>query len=242
MKTFLRIKNWEKFQHYKDRAPPWIKLHRELLDDYEFSRLQDASKAHLMLIWMLASQLDNRIPNDQEWIAKKIGATGKIDIKSLIDLGFLYVEDDASKPLAECSSEREAETYREEAEEERTPLPPEPDEQIPEGIPVESWDAWKAHRGKDFTKRAQKLALSYLEKWHAKGHDPTEIINYSIMGGYKGLFEPKGKMNEITSRKPSYAERIETAGKAGLAKALAQIDNGERGEDPPPLRITHAEL
>ncbi len=27
-----RIKNWDKFQHFKNRRPPWIKLHREILD------------------------------------------------------------------------------------------------------------------------------------------------------------------------------------------------------------------
>lgn len=48
--------------------------------------------------------------------------------------------------------------------------------------------------------------------------------------------------NETTGRKPSYAERLESAGQTGLAKALAQIDNGERGEGLPPLRIAHAEL
>jgi hypothetical protein len=33
---YLRVKNWSEFQHYKDRNPPWIKLHRTLLDhDYE---------------------------------------------------------------------------------------------------------------------------------------------------------------------------------------------------------------
>jgi hypothetical protein len=59
---YLRVKNWAEFQHYKDRNPPWIKLHRALLDDYEFARLPDASKAHLVLIWLLASQSDGRIP------------------------------------------------------------------------------------------------------------------------------------------------------------------------------------
>ena len=27
------IKNWWKFQHYKDRRPSWIKLYEEILDD-----------------------------------------------------------------------------------------------------------------------------------------------------------------------------------------------------------------
>lgn len=106
---YLTIKNWEKHQHYKDRNPPWIKLHREILDDYEMSCLQDASKLHLILIWVLSSQLNNRIPNDAEWVAKKIGATSKVNLKELIDKGFLVVEQSASNALAKCSPERETE-------------------------------------------------------------------------------------------------------------------------------------
>ena len=33
----LRIKNWSEFQHYKDRAPPWVKLHHSLLDNFEWA-------------------------------------------------------------------------------------------------------------------------------------------------------------------------------------------------------------
>ena len=33
----MRIKNWAQFQHFKDRSPPWIKLHREFLDDYDIN-------------------------------------------------------------------------------------------------------------------------------------------------------------------------------------------------------------
>lgn len=120
MIQYLEVKNWDKFQHYKDRSPPWIKVHRELLDDYEFTRLQDASKLHLILIWVLASQLDNRIPNDPAWIAKKIGATEIINLNILIAKNFLSVVQDASKPqtsasnvLAKCSPETEAEAEAE---------------------------------------------------------------------------------------------------------------------------------
>ena len=58
---FFNVKNWDGLQHYKDRAPPWIKLYNHLLDDYEFACLQDASKLHLMLIWLLASRNSNRL-------------------------------------------------------------------------------------------------------------------------------------------------------------------------------------
>lgn len=35
----MRIKNWSKFQHFKDRKPPWVKLYRDILDDIEWHEL-----------------------------------------------------------------------------------------------------------------------------------------------------------------------------------------------------------
>lgn len=99
--SYLRVRNWSDFQHYSDRSPPWIKLYNNLLSNYEFSCLRDASKAHLMGIWLLASQLDNRIPYDPKWIAQRVNATSPVDFKLLIESGFLIVEQDASMPLAE---------------------------------------------------------------------------------------------------------------------------------------------
>ena len=51
---YLSIKNHKAHQHYKNRRPPWIKLHVAILDDYAFSCLQDASKVHLLLLGVLA--------------------------------------------------------------------------------------------------------------------------------------------------------------------------------------------
>jgi hypothetical protein len=52
----LKPKNWNNFQHYKDRCPPWIKLHRDLLNNKEFMRLPTASKALAPMFWLLASE------------------------------------------------------------------------------------------------------------------------------------------------------------------------------------------
>lgn len=115
---YLRVKNWESFQHYKDRSPPWIKLHRDLLRDYNFICLQDASKMQLMLIWLLASQVDNKIPADPEYIKNQIGIKGELNLSELIEKGFLV---DDSNTLAECKQsaivETEAETYSTDREE-----------------------------------------------------------------------------------------------------------------------------
>lgn len=102
------VKNFDRFQHYKDRAPPWIKLYNELLDDYEFGALPDASKMHLVAIWLLASRSENKIPFDPEWVSRRINATEKVDLKLLAQKGFIVVdqqlqdrEQDASTSLAE---------------------------------------------------------------------------------------------------------------------------------------------
>lgn len=115
---YLGIKNLERFQHYKSKnesAPAWIKLHRSLLCDYEFSQLTDISKAHLMLIWVQASQSSWRIPYDARWVADKVGASSKIDLECLIEAGFLTLErsDDTTLERPEDDSESTLERSRE---------------------------------------------------------------------------------------------------------------------------------
>ena len=91
MKSTFSVKNWNEFQHYKDRNPPWIKLHNHLLDDYNFEMLSDSAKGHLLCIWMLASRTKNEMPLDEKWISKKIGSSTKVNINDLIDAGFLII-------------------------------------------------------------------------------------------------------------------------------------------------------
>jgi hypothetical protein len=94
---YLRVKNFEQFQHYKAQKgkPRWIKLYSDLLTDYDFQRLPDSAKAHLTLIWLLYSQV-GKLPYDSVWIGKHIGATDVVDLKVLVDSGFLVVEGDES--------------------------------------------------------------------------------------------------------------------------------------------------
>lgn len=85
----FKVKNFEKFQHYKDRSPPWIKLHGALLEDYDFGVLPDAAKGHLLMIWILASRMENKLPYDPTWIGNRIGANGPVDLDGLRAAGFI---------------------------------------------------------------------------------------------------------------------------------------------------------
>lgn len=101
----LVVKKWEEFQHYKDRQPPWIKLHKTLLDDYEFHCLPVASRALAPCIWLLASESnDGSVAHDPEMIAFRLRMTVKdveAAIQPLLSAGFLTLLQDASDTLAE---------------------------------------------------------------------------------------------------------------------------------------------
>ena len=100
----LIVVNWGRFQHYKDRNPPWIKFHTSLLDDYEFQRLPDAAKWQLLLLWLVAARQDNRIPDDGEWLASLFHvAEDELQIDLLVDRGWLErlsAPDDSTEPLS----------------------------------------------------------------------------------------------------------------------------------------------
>jgi hypothetical protein len=103
MANFFRIRNFERFQHYKDRNPPWIKLYGALWRDRAFFRLPDAFKAHLIGLFALAARLDNRIPDDPEWLAHELCASEPIDFDALLGSGFLIPERSASTPHNSCN-------------------------------------------------------------------------------------------------------------------------------------------
>lgn len=87
--VYFTVKNFEKFQHYKDRSPPWIKLYNDVLENYEFASLPDEQKGQLILIWLLASRMDNKVPFDPKWVAQKINATAPVNLERLMDLGWI---------------------------------------------------------------------------------------------------------------------------------------------------------
>ena len=94
---YLLVKNWTEFQHYKDRNPPWIKLHRTILDDYGFCKLPDGAKGQLMLIWIFASQNEGKIPQDAIFLERKLGFTNACDLDLFIESGFLIEDQGDSK-------------------------------------------------------------------------------------------------------------------------------------------------
>lgn len=106
--TYLMVKDFARFQHYRDRGPVWIKLYNAVMDDEAFLALSDAARGHLILIWLLASRRDNKLPNDARAIARAIQSTGRVDLERFIADGFLLPYQSASALLAETEQDASA--------------------------------------------------------------------------------------------------------------------------------------
>lgn len=121
-KPTIRIRNWEKFQHYTDRLPPWIKLHRSLLEDRKWHDADDTAARLLVECWLLASESQqggeiHASFADIAWRLRRDEAIVATALLSLERLGFIEVVNrDAFKPLAtrlQDAPQRRGETERE---------------------------------------------------------------------------------------------------------------------------------
>ena len=150
-------KNWVDFQHYRDRAPPWIKLHKSLIDDRKFQCLPVASRALAPMLWLIASEEKNgEFDGTPAELAFRLRQTEKeIDaaLKPLISNGFFIVVQGASDLLAECKRdaipETEGETEKE-AKEKRDSAPP-------DGVSLSVWQDFQKLRK---TKKAPVTATA----------------------------------------------------------------------------------
>jgi hypothetical protein len=78
---------------------------------------------------LLASEMDNRVPQDAAWIAKRLQLTTVPDFEALISIGFIESYDDASNLLATCYKNGGTEAEEEESREELELLPERPRKQ-----------------------------------------------------------------------------------------------------------------
>ncbi|OJW21188.1 MAG: hypothetical protein BGO49_24555 [Planctomycetales bacterium 71-10] len=232
--TSYRVKGWERFQHYKDRKPPWIKLQRDLLDDYEFHCLPVASRALAPMLWLLASENEDVssgvVEGPDERIAFRLHQGVKdfqAALKPLIEKGFVRLEHDASDLLAACEhpaipeTEKEAEGERNKPRgKRRVSL-----DELSVGH-VSDWLAKKRAEGR-YGRHDEHFVLEYFKNYcQSKGKRYDDYV-----AGYRQAFEwdrcqpklPGGTGVQAPGHRPAGQPTKSDRLKAAAAQARADL-------------------
>jgi hypothetical protein len=230
-----KIKDWDKFQHFKDRKPPWVKLYRDILDDPDWHELDGDSAKALVAIWLIASEDETKtgtLPETRK-LAFRLRVTESKVLQILNKLSNFLYQDDINMISERYQhdtpeTETEAETYTEADKKQTKKID---SVTLPDWMPLDAWDGFCKMRGKTFTPHAKQLAIKTLDGFRNAGFNPREVLEQSIMNGWKGLFEPKpkGNRNENTGRNFAYRDKSAEA-RAAVERALGTtiFDDEER--------------
>lgn len=234
-------KNWAVFQHYKDRCPPWIKLHRELLNDRAFMCLPLASKALAPLLWLLASESkDGSFDANIEELQFRL----RIDradlvagLKPLIDNGFFH---DTSGVLADCLRDAIPETEGEkETKKRQTPAPSGLDRRF-----EVFWQQYPKKVGKDAARKAfdkRKPDESLLSDMLAA--IKLQIVSAAwVKDGGQYIPNPatwlnQGRWQDVIDERPADVARVTVPAKQGPDPALQKIIADQMKAVPPPAEV-----
>lgn len=207
----LRIKDWHKFQHFRDRKPPWIKLYRDLLDDVEWHDLDPKAAKALVMIWLIASENDGELP-DFRALSFRLRVSEN-EIKSIISkLYHWLIQDDInaiSVRYQDDIPEKETET---EIEREKDNSSKQVRTQYGEGFEVfwgkypkdanmskkEAHIAWKR-----LGKEEQELAVRGLDGFTAycranPDYRPVHAVRYLKNARWEGFLTPSGGNGSVT--------------------------------------------
>lgn len=159
----MKIKNWSKFQHFKDRKPPWVKLYRELLDDIEWHLLDPKAAKVLTMLWLIASEYDGELP-DSKTLAFRLRLSEK-ETKEAISKLSHWLEQVDIKTISSryqddsLETERETETEKETKRESKSQLKRLPiDWQLPD-----EWAIWAKEQRPDLN--VNQVADGFKDYW-----------------------------------------------------------------------------
>ncbi len=184
----MKIKNWTKFQHFKDRKPPWVKLYRDVLDDMEWYELDPLASKVLVMCWLIASEDEGRLPNTKT-LAFRLRMTEKQTLDCLNKLSHWLEQDDIdliSEQYQTDSLETERETETKKETKSDTAIV------LPDWMPLETWQAFLAMRKKIKrvpTDHAVHLLIKKLDRFRANGQDIQAVLEKSITSNWQDVFE-----------------------------------------------------
>lgn len=238
----MKIKNWSKFQHFKDRRPLWIKLYRDLLDDRLWNELDPLSSKVLVTLWLLASEdseMEGNLP-DIKTIAWRMRMSEKQVTECVFKLSHWLEHDDinliSNGHQSDAPEKRREDTEKEkekETEKKATEVA-----LLPDWIPLEAWAAFLEMRKKikkPPTNHAITLLISKLDKFRKQGQDVQQVLEKSITSGWQDVFEIKERTT--FAQQSADIARVTVAAPTGPDPALLKIEQDRQKAAPMPSHI-----
>jgi hypothetical protein len=161
--------------------------------------------------------------------------------KSDVSTGRVRAFRERYRNVSETAQRQSTETESKKKERAASAAVPAPKPVLPDWINQESWAGWTEMRRKiknaPFTDRAEKLAISELEKLRAEGHNPTQILDLATQKGWKSFYPPKTDMQNGRREKPASAHDNHNAGTVLYLEKLERESRGQGADsdaaDPP---------
>lgn len=225
---FLTIKNWREFQHYKNRNPPWIKLHFEIISSRSWVMLDDQARCLMVACMLIASKDEGKVPYDADYISR-VCYIKKPDFKPLIDIGFFEPLADASMLQADacdsallCSSSDSLSGKGGLGEKQKITL---------ENLSVEhiaDWIADKRAKGM-YVNHDENHVLEIFKNYCRSKGKTYKDYRAALMGAFEwNSVKPKGNYNGTHSKQTSIHQPSRDADerrREGLANAVARLES-----------------
>lgn len=97
---WIVIPGWEKFQHYKDRDPKWIKLYNSLLHSDDYLGLSGHRRAILHGLWMAYASSGCELRMDPRSLSRRLQLkVTSQDLEALVTGGWMEMADAPSKTM-----------------------------------------------------------------------------------------------------------------------------------------------
>ena len=199
----MRIKNWNKFQHFKDRKPIWIKLYRDLLDDLNWHELDGKSAKALVMIWLIASEDCGQLPETKS-LAFRLRMSEK-DTKDIVTRLSAWLEQDDINGISEGYQDDMPEKRREETEKEK-------EIEAPEGVSQQVWDSFVKQRKIRKAQITQLVIDGIQEEADLAGWSIEKALNEIVVRNWQSfkaewVDKPVNKADQVFTTVPSKFER-----------------------------------
>ena len=227
----MRIKNWDRFQHFKDRKPIWIKLYRDLLDDLNWHELDGKSAKALVMIWLIASEDLGKLP-ETKTLAFRLRMSEK-ETKEVVTKLSQWLEQDDINTISGVYQDDMPEKRREETDKDKEK---EKETDTPSGVSQQVWDSFVKQRK---TKKAQVTALVIdgIQKEADKAGWTLEMaLNEVVVRNWQSfkaewVAKPENKADQVFTTVPSRFSRD---------PALIEVENKLKQGVPMPPEIRAA--